>query len=154
MQAIRISLAPPDYDQRGPGFDRVRNGRIDIGSFEVQNPRPHLLQRQDCTHWPASASSYRATPPVALSMRKKLTVEFAFLNLCVSISLRRLLFWARSGNVGERKAANASSYAHARFGHANGTLLRQTQTTVTQRISIPRLMINLSAGVACLRPST
>jgi len=27
---------PPDYDQRGPGFDRVVNGRIDIGSFEVQ----------------------------------------------------------------------------------------------------------------------
>jgi N-acetylneuraminic acid mutarotase len=31
---------PPFYDQRGPGFDRVRNGRIDIGSFEVQNPPP------------------------------------------------------------------------------------------------------------------
>jgi hypothetical protein len=27
---------PPDYDQRGPGFPRVVNGRIDIGSFEVQ----------------------------------------------------------------------------------------------------------------------
>jgi hypothetical protein len=27
---------PPDYDQRGPGFDRVVNDRIDIGSFEVQ----------------------------------------------------------------------------------------------------------------------
>jgi hypothetical protein len=27
---------PPFYDQRGPGFDRVRNGRLDIGSFEVQ----------------------------------------------------------------------------------------------------------------------
>jgi hypothetical protein len=27
---------PPLYDQRGPGFWRVRNGRIDIGSFEVQ----------------------------------------------------------------------------------------------------------------------
>ena len=26
---------PPFYDQRGPGFDRVVNGRIDIGSFEV-----------------------------------------------------------------------------------------------------------------------
>ena len=33
-------VGPPDYDQRGPGFDRVRNGRIDIGSFEVQNPPP------------------------------------------------------------------------------------------------------------------
>ena len=27
---------PPFYDQRGPGFDRVRDGRIDIGSFELQ----------------------------------------------------------------------------------------------------------------------
>jgi len=27
---------PPLYDQRGPGFARVVNGRIDIGSFEVQ----------------------------------------------------------------------------------------------------------------------
>ena len=32
---------PPFYDQRGPGFDRVVNGRIDIGSFEVQaTPTP------------------------------------------------------------------------------------------------------------------
>jgi N-acetylneuraminic acid mutarotase len=29
-------VPPPYYDQRGPGFDRVRNGRIDTGSFEVQ----------------------------------------------------------------------------------------------------------------------
>jgi hypothetical protein len=27
---------PPLYDQRGPGYDRVRNGRIDIGSYEEQ----------------------------------------------------------------------------------------------------------------------
>lgn len=27
---------PPDYDQRGPGFNRVAHGRIDIGAFEVQ----------------------------------------------------------------------------------------------------------------------
>jgi hypothetical protein len=31
---------PPFFDQRGPGFDRVVNGRIDIGSFEVQGPAP------------------------------------------------------------------------------------------------------------------
>ena len=31
---------PPFYDQRGPGFPRVVNGRIDKGSFEVQNPLP------------------------------------------------------------------------------------------------------------------
>jgi hypothetical protein len=30
---------PPVFDQRGPGFRRVRNGRIDIGSYEVQRRR-------------------------------------------------------------------------------------------------------------------
>ena len=29
-------IPPPLFDQRGPGFDRVVNGRIDIGAFEVQ----------------------------------------------------------------------------------------------------------------------
>ena len=33
-------VGPPDYDQRGPGYDRVKGGRIDVGSFEVQNPPP------------------------------------------------------------------------------------------------------------------
>jgi hypothetical protein len=27
---------PPEYDQRGPGYPRVGNGRIEIGAFEVQ----------------------------------------------------------------------------------------------------------------------
>jgi hypothetical protein len=27
---------PPEWDQRGPGFPRIVNGRIDIGPFEVQ----------------------------------------------------------------------------------------------------------------------
>src|ERR1043166_5259650 len=29
---------PPSFDQRGAGFDRVVNDRIDVGSFEVQAP--------------------------------------------------------------------------------------------------------------------
>ena len=37
---------PPFYDQRGPGFDRVFNGRIDIGSFEMQpTPTPTATAR-------------------------------------------------------------------------------------------------------------
>jgi hypothetical protein len=32
--------SPPDYDQRGVGFDRVVGGRIDIGAFEVQSETP------------------------------------------------------------------------------------------------------------------
>jgi len=27
---------PPDYDQRGSGYSRIANGRVDIGAFEVQ----------------------------------------------------------------------------------------------------------------------
>jgi hypothetical protein len=36
---------PPLYDQRGPGFNRVANGRIDIGSFEAQGPTPRAIPR-------------------------------------------------------------------------------------------------------------
>ncbi len=32
--------APPYYDQRGPGYDRVANSHIDIGAFEVQIVTP------------------------------------------------------------------------------------------------------------------
>ena len=54
---------PPYYDQRGPGFVRVFNGRIDVGSFEVQ-PTPPQHQRYtdrngDCTHSNCTAT---ATP--------------------------------------------------------------------------------------------
>lgn len=30
--------APPNTDQRGEGFDRIANGRIDIGAYEAQEP--------------------------------------------------------------------------------------------------------------------
>jgi hypothetical protein len=43
---------PPSYDQRGSPFVRVFNGRIDIGSFEVQPPRR-----------PRPAPRSRPTPP-------------------------------------------------------------------------------------------
>jgi N-acetylneuraminic acid mutarotase len=33
-------VGPPDYDQRGLNYDRVRNGRLDVGSFELQEPLP------------------------------------------------------------------------------------------------------------------
>ena len=38
---------PPDYDQRGSGYNRVANGRVDIGAFEVQPvPPPYAGQVQ------------------------------------------------------------------------------------------------------------
>jgi hypothetical protein len=43
---------PPYYDQRGPEFWRVRNGRIDVGSFEVQvgtTPSPTPSARPSVT---------------------------------------------------------------------------------------------------------
>jgi hypothetical protein len=46
---------PPFYDQRGPGFARVVNGRIDIGSFEVQ---------AGSTPTPTPTSTPTATPTV------------------------------------------------------------------------------------------
>jgi hypothetical protein len=55
------SFAPPPwYDQRGPNFYRLRNDRIDIGSFEVQEgpavtPTP--------TPRPAPLPRTRPTPP-------------------------------------------------------------------------------------------
>jgi len=45
-------VPPPDYDQRGPGYDRVRGGRLDVGSFEVQETTPT----------PAPTSTPRVTP--------------------------------------------------------------------------------------------
>jgi hypothetical protein len=59
---------PPLYDQRGPGFDRVVTGRIDIGSFEVQGatptptPTPTATPRQTPTPRPRPTPARRPTP--------------------------------------------------------------------------------------------
>ena len=53
-------IPPPYYDQRGPVFWRVRNGRIDVGSFEVQQgttPSPTPTLRS------SPAPRIRPTPP-------------------------------------------------------------------------------------------
>jgi hypothetical protein len=47
---------PPFFDQRGPGFNRVVNGRIDKGSFEVQGPA------STPTPTPTSTATATATP--------------------------------------------------------------------------------------------
>jgi len=53
---------PPLYDQRGPGFDRVVNGRIDIGSFEVQGPTPTPTLTDTPTPTPTPMPTATATP--------------------------------------------------------------------------------------------
>ena len=58
---------PPFYDQRGPGFDRVRGGRIDIGAFEVQEttPTPTPTSTPRVTPTPRSAPTPRLRPTSA-----------------------------------------------------------------------------------------
>jgi hypothetical protein len=54
---------PPFFDQRGPGFDRVVNGRIDIGSFEVQSGGP--TPTPTATPTPSATPTPTATPRVS-----------------------------------------------------------------------------------------
>jgi len=54
---------PPYYDQRGLDFWRVRNGRIDVGSFEVQaGSTPTPTPTATGTPTPAATPTPRATP--------------------------------------------------------------------------------------------
>jgi len=57
---------PPFFDQRGPGFERVVNGRLDIGSFEVQGPlatpTPSPTTTPTPTATPETTPSPTATP--------------------------------------------------------------------------------------------
>ena len=61
---------PPYYDQRGPGFVRVFNGRIDVGSFEVQpTPTPTANcnvdtdGNRDCRHPTLTATATATATP-------------------------------------------------------------------------------------------
>lgn len=53
---------PPYYDQRGPGFNRVANGRIDKGSFEVQGPTPTPTPTATSTPTPTPRPTPTARP--------------------------------------------------------------------------------------------
>ena len=57
--------SPPFFDQRGPGFDRVVNGRIDKGSFELQSettPTPTPTATPSATPIPTSTPTVTPTP--------------------------------------------------------------------------------------------
>jgi hypothetical protein len=59
---------PPFYDQRGPGYPRVVNDRIDKGSFEVQSggtptPTPTATPSPTPTPTATPAPTPRPTPP-------------------------------------------------------------------------------------------
>ena len=54
---------PPYYDQRGPDFWRLRNGRIDVGSFEVQSgSTPTPTPTATATPTPTATPTSRAKP--------------------------------------------------------------------------------------------
>jgi hypothetical protein len=55
---------PPLYDQRGPGFDRIVNGRIDIGSFEAQGTTPTPTPTATLTPTPTPTATATPTPTV------------------------------------------------------------------------------------------
>jgi hypothetical protein len=57
---------PPCYDQRGPGFSRMRNGRIDVGAFEVQNgTTPSPTPTTSPTPTPTASATVTATATFA-----------------------------------------------------------------------------------------
>jgi len=64
---------PPFFDQRGPGFDRVVNGRIDKGSFEVQGPTvtptPTTTATATATPSATPTSTATSTPTVTATPR-------------------------------------------------------------------------------------
>jgi len=64
---------PPFYDQRGPGFDRVRNGRVDIGSFEVQGPTSTPTPTPTATATTTSTATPTTTPRPSPTPRPALT---------------------------------------------------------------------------------
>src|SRR5215469_17011542 len=57
-------VGPPDYDQRGPNYYRVRGGRIDAGAFEVQNP-PSPSPTPTATSTPRAPLTRRRCCPMA-----------------------------------------------------------------------------------------
>jgi len=61
---------PPLFDQRGSGFDRVVNGRIDVGSFEVQSgptPTPTATLTPSATPTPTTTATPSPTPTATSS---------------------------------------------------------------------------------------
>jgi hypothetical protein len=60
----RQTRVAPDYDQRGNGYPRVVNGRIDIGAFEVQTPpvcpQPQGYWKNNPNAWPVNSLILRS----------------------------------------------------------------------------------------------
>jgi hypothetical protein len=62
---------PPNYDQRGSGFQRVFNGRVDIGAFEVQPVAPSYVAQVQAPINPDGTSTFnvrRGVVPVKFNL--------------------------------------------------------------------------------------
>jgi hypothetical protein len=76
---------PPDFDQRGPGYPRVANGRINIGSLEMQpqaptptptpTATPTATATPPATPTPSPTAPPSPTPAQALNISTRLRVE-------------------------------------------------------------------------------
>jgi hypothetical protein len=66
-------MPPPFYDQRGLGYDRVRSGRLDVGSFEVQESTATPTPTPTLTATPTSTPRATPTPRVASTPRPRPT---------------------------------------------------------------------------------
>jgi hypothetical protein len=64
---------PPLFDQRGPGYNRVFNGRIDIGSLEVQLILP--TPTPTATGTPTATPTPIPSPAQVLNISTRLRVE-------------------------------------------------------------------------------
>ena len=68
-------VAPPDNDQRGPGFPRVLNGRIDVGAFEANesvNPDPQGRPPVQDDNWGMLLND--AAAPLRSNIRRDFTI--------------------------------------------------------------------------------
>jgi hypothetical protein len=68
---------PPFFDQRGSGFDRVVNSRIDIGSFEVQGQTPTPTPSVTPTATPTATATPTTTPAPTATPRPSVTPRSA-----------------------------------------------------------------------------
>jgi hypothetical protein len=64
-------VPPADYDQRGSGFSRIVNGRVDIGAFEVQTVTPVYAGQVQAPINPDGSSTFnvrRGVVPVRFNL--------------------------------------------------------------------------------------
>ena len=108
---------PPDYDQRGSGYSRVANARVDIGAFEVQPVAPgHAAQVQP----PISAdgtsvfSSKRGLVPVKFNLTQAV--------LRLAICRRQRLLCTERGSEVANKSMSRFTVGRRTLAQASGLI--------------------------------